>query len=339
MSSTTHLPQDVHTMARNYGDVTAEFRALLSGCGVYDLRGRAKVLLTGSDRVRWLNGMTTNNVRDLAVGHGVYAFLLNPQGHIQADLYSFQRGEHILVDLDGQLREKVLGLFDHYIIADDVEVADISSKLVALGLSGPQSLDVLRRAGIDAPGLEPLQLADLGWDGIGITVLRGGEEAAPSWQVWVGAENFEKLWDALVAVGATPSGYEALELFRIAKGIPRYGIDIRERDLPQETRQDRALHFAKGCYVGQEIVERIRSRGAVHRVFSGFVVEGSVPPVGTKIQADAKDVGEITSTAILPLEGGPRQVALGYIRREAMSGTELLAGESRLKVSEVPFPL
>ena len=123
-------------MARNYGDVTAEFRALLTGCGVYDLRGRTKVVLTGSDRVRWLNGMTTNNVRDLAVGHGVYAFLLNPQGHIQADLYSFQRGEHILVDLDGQLREKVLGLFDHYIIADDVEVADISSKLVALGLSG-----------------------------------------------------------------------------------------------------------------------------------------------------------------------------------------------------------
>ena len=123
-------------MARNYGDVTAEFRALLTGCGIYDLRGRTKVVLTGSDRVRWLNGMTTNNVRDLAVGHGVYAFLLNPQGHIQADLYSFQRGEHILVDLDGQLREKVLGLFDHYIIADDVEVADISSKLVALGLSG-----------------------------------------------------------------------------------------------------------------------------------------------------------------------------------------------------------
>ena len=148
-----------------------------------------------------------------------------------------------------------------------------------------------------------------------------------------------KNWDALVAAGATSSGSEALELFRIAKGIPRYAIDIRERDLPQETRQDRALHFAKGCYVGQEIVERIRSRGAVHRVFSGFLVEGPLPPVGTKIQADAKDVGEITSAAILPIERGPRQVALGYIRREVMSGKELLAGESRLKVSEVPFPL
>jgi folate-binding protein YgfZ len=322
----------------DYGNRTAEFRALMSGCGVYDLRGRTKVVLTGNDRVRWLNGMTTNNVRDLAPGHGVYAFLLNPQGHIQADLYAFQRGEHILVDFDGELRDKVLGLFDHYIIADDVEVADVSAKLTGIGLSGPQSIEVLKRAGMVVPELEPLQLTDLIWDGLGITLLRSGEEAAPSWQVWMAVENFAKVWDALVAAGAVPSGSAALELFRIAKGIPRYGVDIRERDLPQETRQDRALHFAKGCYVGQEIVERIRSRGAVHRVFAGFLVDGPLPAVGTRIQVDAKDVGEITSAAVLPLERGPRTVALGYIRREAMSGRELVAGEGRVTVSEVPFP-
>ena len=326
-------------MPRHYGNVAAEFRALLGGSGVYDLRGRTKVILTGGDRMRWLNGMTTNNVRDLAVGHGVYAFLLNPQGHIQADLYAFHRGEYILVDFDGGLREKVLAIFDHYIIADDVEVEDISPRLVAIGLSGARSVEVLERVGVVVPDLEPLQLADSVWNGIGITLLRSGEESAPSWQVWLAAENFDKLWDALVTSGATPSGSDALELFRIAKGIPRYVVDIRERDLPQETRQDRALHFAKGCYVGQEIVERIRSRGAVHRVFSGFLVDGPLPAVGAKIQADAKDVGEITSAVALPLESGPRSVALGYIRREAMSGKELVAGESHLKVSEVPFAL
>jgi folate-binding Fe-S cluster repair protein YgfZ len=326
MSSTTHSSHDVPAMVHDYGDRTAEFRALMSGCGVYDLRGRSKVVLTGDDRVRWLNGMTTNNVRDLAAGHGVYAFLLNPQGHIQADLYAFQRGEHILVDFEGELRDKVLGLFDHYIIADDVAVADVSAMLVAIGLSGPQSIEVLKRAGIVVPELEPLQLTDLVWDGLGITLLRSGEEAAPSWQVWMAGENFAKVWGALVAAGAVPSGSTALELFRIAKGIPRYGVDIR------------ALHFAKGCYVGQEIVERIRSRGAVHRVFSGFLVDGPLPAVGTKIQVDAKDVGEITSAAVLPLERGPRAVALGYIRREAISGRELVAGEGRVTVSEVPFP-
>jgi folate-binding protein YgfZ len=338
MSSTTHPIHNPAVAARDYGDVAAEFRALFDSGGVYDLRGRAKIVLTGSDRVRWLNGMTTNNVRDLAAGHGIYAFVLNPQGHIQADLFAFQRGEHILVDIDGELREKVLAHFDHYIIADDVEVADVSSKLAAIGLSGPQSIEILKRAGIVPPELQSLELADLVWNGLGISLLRG-EGAASSWQVWMGAENFDKLWEALVAAGARPAGSEALELFRIAKGIPRYGVDIRERDLPQETRQDRALHFAKGCYIGQEIVERIRSRGAVHRVFSGFFVDGALPSAGTKIQADGKDVGEVTSAAALPIAGGTRSVALGYIRREALTGKNLSAGEARPTVSEVPFPL
>jgi folate-binding protein YgfZ len=338
MSSTTHPIQDPAVASRNDADVALEFRALLTGCGVYDLRGRVRIVLSGSDRVRWLNGMTTNNVRDLAAGHGVYAFVLNPQGHIQGDLFAFQRGEHILVDIDGELREKILAHFDHYIIADDVEVADVSSKVAAIGLRGPQSLEVLNRAGIVPPELQPLELADLVWNGLGITLLRG-EDAASSWQIWTGAENFAKLWEALVTAGARPAGSEALELFRIAKGIPRYGVDIRERDLPQETRQDRALHFAKGCYIGQEIVERIRSRGAVHRVFSGFFVEGPLAAPGAKIQADGKDVGEITSAASLPLADGPRSVALGYIRREALTGKNLSAGNARVTVSEVPFPL
>src|SRR5271163_1419243 len=111
------------TAAPDFGDPRSEFQALLSGCGVYDLSGRAKIAVTGGDRVRWLNGMVTNNIRDLAPGHGVYAFLLNAQGRIQADLYVFQRGESLLVDTEGRQREKILQLFDRYIIADDVEIA------------------------------------------------------------------------------------------------------------------------------------------------------------------------------------------------------------------------
>src|SRR5215471_8230162 len=132
-------------------EVRSEFHALLSGCGVYSLEWRSKIALTGGDRVRWLNGMITNNVRDLAPGHGVYAFLLNAQGHIQADLYAFQRGESLLVDCEKLQRDKILQLLDHYIIADDVEVADISDKVTALGLTGPESRAVLKRAGIADP--------------------------------------------------------------------------------------------------------------------------------------------------------------------------------------------
>src|ERR1700686_2869010 len=122
--------------ASDFGDTRAEFQALLAGCGIYDLGGRAKIAVTGGDRVRWLNGMISNNVRDLASGHGVYAFLLNAQGRIQADLYAFQRGESLLIDTEGAQREKVLLLFDRYIIADDVEMAAVSENPTALGLPG-----------------------------------------------------------------------------------------------------------------------------------------------------------------------------------------------------------
>ncbi len=320
----------------DYGDVRAEFRALLSGCGVYDLGWRAKILLTGRDRVRWLNGMVSNNVRDLAAGHGVYSFLLNAQGHIQADLYAFQRGESVLVDTERSQLEKVLQLFDHYIIADDVEVTDISDTLTALGLTGPQSRGVLERAGISVPELGYLLFADTKWNDVSVTVLHSGEEAKDSWQAWIAREHVGSLWDALINAGARPAGTTALNLFRISRGIPQFGQDIRERDLPQETGQMRALNFTKGCYLGQEIVERIRSRGAVHRQFAAFAAEGPLPEPGTKIHADGKEVGEVTSGAILPLPGGDRPVALGYLRREA-KGKELRAGDAKLKQAHTPI--
>jgi len=320
----------------DFGDPRAEFQALLSSCGVYDLSWRAKIAVTGGDRVRWLNGMVTNNVRDLAAGHGVYAFLLNAQGHIQADLYAFQRGDSLLVDTERGQRDKVLQLFEHYIIADDVEIADISDKLTALGLTGPESRQVFERGGIAVPDLVHLQFADVGWRQRNLTVLRSGEEARESWQVWIAPEHVGELWDALLKAGARPTGTTALNLFRISRGIPQFGVDIRERDLPQETGQNRALNFTKGCYLGQEIVERIRSRGGVRRQFTAFEVEGTLPEPGVKIVAEEKEVGEITSSAVLPLPGGDRAVALGYLRREA-AGKDLHAGAATLKAASLPI--
>ena len=335
-SAALHGEHSSGLLTADFGDTRAEFHALLSGCGVYDLGWRAKIVLTGGDRVRWLNGMISNNVRDLATGHGVYAFLLNAQGRIQADLYAFQRGASLLVDTERSQREKVLQLFDHYIIADDVEVTDIGDQLTALGLTGPESRNVLERAGISVPELGYLQFADTKWNEVGIAVLHSGEEAKESWQVWIAPEQVGSLWDALVKAGAKPSGTAALNLFRISRGIPQFGQDIRERDLPQETGQMRALNFTKGCYLGQEIVERIRSRGAVHREFGAFAVEGPLPEAGTKIHADGKEVGEITSSATLPLPGGDRAMALGYLRREA-AGKELHAGEAKLTPTQTPI--
>lgn len=329
------------TTAARFGDPQAEFAALRGGCGVYDLGFRAKISLTGSDRIRWLNGMVTNNIRDLAAGHGAYAFLLNPQGHILGDLYAYSRGESIVIDTDAAQTEKILATFDHYIIMDDVEVKDLSSELTAVGVTGPKARDVMKAAGMEFPELEPLQFHTVQCDCecgcVNCTFVRGDNPAAESYEIWLAPAHVKSVWDSLVKAGAVPVGSEALELHRIASGIPQFGVDIRERDLPQETEQARALNFNKGCYIGQEIVERIRSRGAVHRKFSGFMADAAVS-IGNKIVAGEKEVGEITSATSLMMAGAERHVALGYIRREVGTpGREVLIGGTRATVVSMPL--
>jgi folate-binding protein YgfZ len=330
------------TTAARFGDPQAEFAALRTGCGVYDLGFRAKLSLTGSDRVRWLNGMVTNNIRDLALGQGAYAFLLNPQGHILGDLYAYNRGESVTVDSDSGQAEKILSTFDHYIIMDDVEVTNLSQQITVLGIGGPKSREVLTAAGIEVPETKPLEVVtprcNCQCDCLQCMLVRGEDPHHESYEIWIAPQDVRKLWDALLAAGATPVGSEALELHRIVSGIPRYGVDIRERDLPQETEQVRALNFSKGCYVGQEIVERIRSRGAVHRKFTGFLAEGGAQiAVGSKIVAAEKEVGEITSVASLQLAGADKTVALGYIRREVGTpGREVKIGAVKATVVQLP---
>jgi folate-binding protein YgfZ len=322
----------------SFGDSAAEFRALLEGAGLYDMSWQAKLVLTGEDRVRWLNGMVTNNVRDLAVGHGVYCFLLTAQGRIVADLVTYNRGDFVLVTTDRSQVQAVKDMFDRYIIMDDVEVADISDKLSAVGISGPKAGEVLTNASIDVSQLVSGQVVDLVWRGIGISVARGTHPNFDVYEVWFAAEHTPTVWDALAEAGARPCGSQALEWYRIARGVPRYGVDLSQRDLPQETEQKHALNFAKGCYIGQEIVERIRARAILHRTFTGFLLEGDVPQAGTKITEGDRNIGEITSGARIPFPGGERTVALGYLRREsAEPGTTVHLGDHIATVQVIPF--
>src|SRR3989475_12473026 len=186
--STTELHEKV-TLVAGAVDVRAEFRALISGCGIHELAQCAKIQLTGRDRVRWLNGMVSNNIRDLVPGQGVYAFLLNPQGHIMGDLYAYNRGESLLVDTDQSQLEKVLAVFDKYIIMDDVEVTNVSSKLTAIGIAGPGARESLQAAGLEAPGLGPLQFVELSWQQMGMTLVRGDSGRAESFELWLAPEH------------------------------------------------------------------------------------------------------------------------------------------------------
>jgi folate-binding protein YgfZ len=315
-------------------DSRQELTALVGGSGVYRPE-RALLSLTGRDRVRWLNGMVSNNIRDLAGGNGVYAFVLTPQGHIQADVYAFNRGESLLVETERAEAETLLRIFRKYIIMDKVEIEDLSEKLAVLGLNGPKSGDVLTRLGF-SKDLGNLQVLDVNWSDTPVILVRGDNSSFENYELWVPREQVEPIWNALLQAGAIEVHEQTLETFRILCGIPKVGQDTHEKTLPQETGQERALNFNKGCYIGQEIVERIRARGAVHRTFVGFEVAGPAPAAGMKIQSEGKDVGEITSIAAEPLKG--KRLALGYLRREFLATDKTLtAGEAEVKAATLPF--
>ncbi len=294
--------------------------ALARGAVLYDWSWRSRLRAAGSDTRGWLNGMVTGNVRDLAVGQSVPAFLLNAKGRIlgQLEVVAHDRDEFWILT-DATNSATLYRELERFIVMEEIEFEDRSASLATLGVRGATARRVL-----ETLGLPPLPTAAGDW--MSCPATRWGDleirfRALPgpvvaqiqceTFEVSVAPEHAVALWEALEREAvALPAMLQ--EQDRILSGLPLFGVDIRSTELPQETEQLQNLHFAKGCYLGQEIVERIRSRGNVHRRFGGFLFTGPVT-AGEKLVKDGADVGELTSVA--PLADG-RCWALGYIRRE-----------------------
>jgi folate-binding protein YgfZ len=292
--------------------------ALLTTAGTSFLNNIGWLRITGEDRVRWLNGMVTNSIQDLHPGNGNYNFVLSVQGRIQGDACIFAEPEFLLLETASEQISSLMSLLDRFIIMDDVELTDISAAHSGLLVAGPVAPVMLAQLGIPPADLAQLQQKTISWRDEEVTILHAHSPLVPRFELWASPTAIEALSDSLHQSGASPVPPQALEHLRILEGTPRYGTDIRDKELPQETSQSRALHFSKGCYLGQEIVERIRSRGNVHRTFTAFRLEGDLPAPGTHLEAEGKQVGELTSVAAIPLPSGIVQLALGYVRREAL---------------------
>jgi folate-binding protein YgfZ len=301
-------------------DLPTQLTALLQGSALAPLDGAGWIRVTGEDRVRWLNGMVTNSIQQLKAGEGNYNFLLNVQGRIQGDAYIFAEPDALLLETASAQIPNLLPLLDKFIIMDDVELANVSDAQSGLLVAGPQAASLLARIGIAVEDLPSLSRRNMAWNSAEVIVVHAYGPLVPRYELWTDKANSAALHHSLVEASVVQCEPQSLEWLRILEGTPLYGIDIRDRELPQETGQDRALHFAKGCYLGQEIVERIRSRGNVHRAFTGLRLDGELPVAGSKLEADGKEIGEFTSVAAIPSAGDGRveQLALGYVRREIL---------------------
>jgi aminomethyltransferase len=270
--------------------------------------------------------MTTNHVAQLTPGTGCYAFFLNAQGHIQADVNLLCLPNRFLLDTEPETRERVFRHLDKYIIADDVALEDVTGSLACVAVEGPHAAAVLAAAGIPAPLPADAEYAHVPWNGA--IVQRASETGEPGFRIFMPAETKDDCIARLESAGAVHATPREARTVRLEHGKPRFGEDIFDTTLPQETGQMHAVHFAKGCYIGQEIVERIRSRGHVNRLLVKLEVEGQAPLArGTKVTAAAAPAGEITSSCLSPALG--KVVALAYVRAQYAADATTLQADGR----------
>lgn len=332
----TALPDD-------FGDWRREYGFLRECVALLDKNYRAYLEFTGPDRVRYLNAILTNNIKDLALNHGTVSLFLSPQGHIQAEIETYALPESLFCVSYAMIRPRLIEGLDKYIIMDDVTLMDRTGDFGTLALEGPKAAEVAGRVcGVDVSTLDELEFREAKVGVIPCRVFRRSPGGAPGAEFLVERAHLEALWETLQAAtreeGGGPAGYTALNALRLELGAPWFSYDFGEKQIPHEAGlQDSHISYTKGCYTGQEIVERVRSRGQVNRVRVVVQFDGNeVPAAGIPLLCDGKEFGYVTRTAFSPKRNAP--IGMAYVRREkSAAGAELATSDGRATVLTLPI--
>jgi folate-binding protein YgfZ len=325
----------------HYGDVTAEHRAAREGTGLIDRSFVGKATVTGRDRQTFLHGMLSNEIKSLAPGQGIGAAFLDAHGKVMALLDVYVLEDRLLLELPPGLTDQTLQLLDKYLISEKAYFEAADESYCVLGAEGPGAralLSILGGRDVD-PG--PYEHVEVSIAGAPVRVIGRSQTGGPGYQCWTMAFHGAALWRALVESGARPVGTDALNVLRIEAGIPWYGHDVDETVILPETRLEHLVSYNKGCYIGQEVVARVKYRGHVNRALTGLVLDGDrVPESGAKVLDDGKEIGRVTSAVRSIALGQP--IALGYVRREhGAPGTAVSvhAGGASIpaRVARLPF--
>ncbi len=334
----------------HYGDWRAEHSALRTSAVVLDLSSRSRLCLLGADRAKFLHGQVTNDVNALQNGHGCYAALVTAKGRMQSDLRIWNLAEELLLDFEPGLTAAVTARLEKYIVSDDVQVIDVSPHYGLLSVQGPKAAEVVAQLGLGGElPVQELRFASANNAALGQLYLMNQSRAGTTgFDVFVPIASLAVVAGKLIAAaksfGGRASGWQALEVARIESGIPRFAVDMDETTLPPEAGiEARAMSYRKGCYIGQEVLNRLHTMGHVNRELRGLRLAADlsdVPSRGDKLFKDGKEVGHVTSAVFSPALSA--NIALGYVRREWLAvGTELTLetknGSSRAVVAELPF--
>jgi folate-binding protein YgfZ len=337
-------------VVEDYGDWLAEHGALRHAAGVLDLSFRSRLVLTGADRVRLLNGQVTNNVKDLPVSEGCYAALVTNKGRMQSDLNINILPDEILLDFEPGLAGAISDRFNRFIIADDVQVIDAAPHYGLLSVQGPQAWTVVEGLRLNLPMPEKPFSSRTVKDGtLGeIYCMNQPRVGSIGFDLFAPTASLAALADKLIAAatqsGGRACGWRALETARMEAGIPRFGAEMDETNLaPEAGIEARAVSYSKGCYIGQEVIARIRTYGQVAKALRGLRFhghEGALPQKRDKMFFGEKEAGYVCSATRSPVLNA--SIGFGYVRREHNQiGTELAirtnAGDMKATIVELPF--
>lgn len=334
----------------DYGDWLAEHAALRRRAGVLDFSFRSRLCVVGCDRARFLHGQVTNDVKKLRAGEGCHAAVTTAKGKMESDANIFCLAEELLLDLEPGLSEKISRRLEKYIVADDVQIVDASPHYGLLSVQGPEAEAIVRTldlfADVPAKPLASIKISDAALGEI--YLANNARLASTGFDLFVSNQSIGAVWEKLIAgakrAGGQVCGWQAFETARIEAGMPRFGADMDETSIPLECGiEARAISYTKGCYIGQEVINRIHSVGHVNRELRGLRLADDLkelPQRGDKLFHGGKECGHITSTVKSPSLNA--SIALGFVRREAnQMNNELTlrtaAGESPARIVELPF--
>lgn len=317
--------------------ILAEYQALTAGVGLAELAGRTLVEVSGADRATFLHSFTTGDIKKLPVGRGCEAFVTSPQGKTLGHVLLLKRADSLLLSTTPGQAATLIAHFQRYIISEDLTLRDLSGEWGTLVLAGPDAANLLQAVSEIQPPSELLTWSEVNIADRAAIAVRCEHAGPLSYLLLASAEDLPRIAAACQQAGATHASAASLEMARIEVGVPLFSQDITEDNLPQEISRDAsAISFTKGCYLGQETVARIDAVGHVNRQLVGVRFEGqSIPPAGTKLAVDGKEIGHVTSAAWSPRLAAPLAIAL-LRRAQAKAGTRLMSNHGDAVVVMLP---
>ena len=323
----------------------AAYRAARTGVASIDRSGRGRVLVSGTDRASYLQGLLTNDIAALRAGMGCYAAYLTPQGRMISDMYLYELGDAMLVALPRHVKDAVLAKLDRFIFTEDASVRDVTDTLASVAVVGPAASEAMNAVFGNAAGNQMRALNEHGnartdFEGTLAIVTRVTDTGVPGFEIYVEQVKSASLQARLDAAGMVPVDADTADALRIEAGVPVFGRDMDEETIPLEAGiEGRAISFTKGCYVGQEVIVRVlhRGHGRIARKLVGLTIDGEgVPPPGAVVTAGDREAGHVTSSTLSPSLAKP--IALAYLQRDFLApGTFVAIDGARAVVTELPF--